>query len=315
MRKPHKHRPTTRSHTDRRRAEWGVVGAKKGRRWLMGLALLFPCITLLTPAMAQTSSPGFPESPETSFPSSLPMPSDPPVEMSDFVSGGPDVWTSPEGLTSALQVMLLLTVLSLAPAILLMTTSFVRIIVVLGLLRQAMGTQQLPPSQVITSLAMFMTFLIMTPVWKQVYDDAIQPYTDPAVEMSLDEAWQAGAQPIRQFMSNQIDAAGNSDDVWLFMQYLPADTPTPESYDDVPLSALAPAYLMSELKVAFLIGFQVYLPFLILDIVIASVTISMGMLMLPPAMISLPFKLMLFVLVDGWHLIVGMLLESFVPFG
>ena len=308
-------RPAPLSQPACRNAGWGIVGAKKWRRWLMGLALLLPCITLLTPAIAQTSSPGFPESLDTSFPSTVPMPTAPPIDIGDFVSGGPDVWTSPEGLTSALQVMLLLTVLSLAPAILLMTTSFVRIIVVLGLLRQAMGTQQLPPSQVITSLAMFMTFLIMSPVWKQVYDDSIKPYTDPTVEMSLDEAWQAGAKPIRQFMSRQIDAAGNSDDVWLFMQYLPEDTPTPDSYDDVPLSVLAPAYLLSELKVAFLIGFQVYLPFLILDIVIASVTISMGMLMLPPAMISLPFKLMLFVLVDGWHLVIGMLLESFVPFG
>ncbi len=230
-----------------------------------------------------------------------------------LVSGGPATWTSPEGLSSSLQIMLLLTILSLAPAILLMTTSFVRIVVVLGLLRQALGTQQLPPSQVLTSLALFMTLLIMTPVWKDVYDNAIEPYTNPNVNMSLQEAWEQGSLPIKRFMSRQISAAGNTDDVHMFYRYMPPETPTPETFDDVPLQVLLPAYMLSELKIAFLIGFQVYLPFLILDIVVASVTISMGMLMLPPVMISLPFKLMLFVLVDGWHLIVGMLLESFVP--
>ncbi len=223
---------------------------------------------------------------------------------------------SRDGLSSTLQIMLLLTVLSMAPAILLMTTSFVRVIVVLGLLRQALGTQQLPPSQVITSIALFMTLLIMTPVWTEVYNDAIKPYTDPQSGMSLEEAWNKGVLPIRKFMSRQIDIAENSDAVWLFYDYLPHSqrSKQPESYDDVPLRVLVPAFLLSELKVAFLIGFQIYLPFLILDIVVASVTISMGMLMLPPVMISLPFKLMLFVLVDGWNLVVGMLLQSFATY-
>jgi len=230
-----------------------------------------------------------------------------------IVSGGPDTWTSPAGLSSTLQIALLLTVLSLAPAILLMTTSFVRIIVVLGLLRQALGTQQLPPSQVLTSLALFMTLLIMTPVWKESYDNAIVPYTDPTVEMSLSEAWDKGSLPIKRFMARQIAAAGNAEDVYMLYRYLPATTPTPSTFDDVPLQVLLPAYMLSELKTAFLIGFQIYLPFLILDIVVASVTISMGMLMLPPVMISLPLKLMLFVLVDGWHLVVEMLLQSFIP--
>jgi flagellar biosynthetic protein FliP len=236
-----------------------------------------------------------------------------PSSTSQFLQGGPETWTSREGMSSALQIMLLLTVLSLAPAILLMTTSFIRIVVVLGLLRQALGTQQLPPSQVITSLAIFMTLLVMAPVWKNVYDNAIQPYTAPNSTMTLEEAWAEGSLPIKRFMSQQIDSAGNSDDVYLFYRYMPADTPSPQTFDDIPLQVLLPAYMLSELKVAFLIGFQVYLPFLILDIVIASVTISMGMLMLPPVMISLPFKLMLFVLVDGWRLVVGMLLESFGP--
>ncbi len=222
-------------------------------------------------------------------------------------------WTSPEGLSSTLQVLLLMTVISLAPAVLMMTTCFVRIIVVLGLLRQALGTQQLPPSQVITSITLFLTLLVMAPVWKQVYDDGIEPYTSRTV--GLEDAWTAGARPVRQFMSAQIERTGNSQDVWLFYKYLPSGTPAPESYDDVPLSVLLPAFMLSELKTSFLIGFQIYLPFMVLDIVIASVMISMGMLMLPPVLISLPFKLLLFVLVDGWHLVVGTLLESFQPFG
>lgn len=228
------------------------------------------------------------------------------------LAGGPSAWTSREGLSSSLQVMLLLTVISLAPAVLLMTTSFIRIVVVLGLLRQALGTQQLPPSQVITALALFLTLLIMTPVWKQVYNEAIEPYNQG--QISLTEAWEKGCHPVRRFMSMQIERTGNSDDVWLFLEYMP-DTPEPESYDDVPMQALIPAFMMSELKTAFLIGFKIYLPFLVLDMVISSVLISMGMMMLPPVLISLPFKLLLFVLVDGWRLIIGMLMESFQGFG
>jgi flagellar biosynthetic protein FliP len=230
-----------------------------------------------------------------------------------MLESGPTTWLSPDNLGSTLQVLLMMTVVSLAPAILLMTTSFVRIAVVLGLLRQALGIQHMPSNQVITSIAMFMTLLIMSPVWKDVYDDAVGPYTDPEVEMSLEVAWQAGVKPIRTFMSRQIEIAGNSDDVWLFYQYLPheeSSTP-PQTYDDVPLQALLPAFMLSELKTAFLIGFQVFLPFLIVDLVVSSITVSMGMLMLPPTAISLPLKLMLFVLVDGWTLIVGMLMESF----
>ena len=241
--------------------------------------------------------------------------STPSSSLEQFVLEGPEAWTSPQRVQSTLQVVLLMSVVSLAPAILLMTTSFVRIAVVLGLLRQAFGTQQLPPNQVITSLAMFMTLLLMTPVWTDVYRDAIQPYTDPDVQMSLEEAWQAGAQPVRRFMSRQIEIAGNSDDVWLFYQYLPEpQRQTPATYDDVPLQVLLPAFVLSELKIAFLIGFQVYLPFLVLDIVVSSITVSMGMVMLPPTMISLPLKLMLFVLVDGWNLVVGMLMQSFAPY-
>ena len=221
-------------------------------------------------------------------------------------------WTSPEGITPALQMVALMTVISLAPAVLMMTTCFVRIVVVLGLLRQALGTQQLPPSQVMTSIALFMTLLVMSPVWTKVYHEAVVPYTQR--EITLEQACDAGIKPVRQFMSAQIERTGNNRDVWLFYKYLPAGTSAPASYDDVPLTVLLPAFMLSELKTSFLIGFQIYLPFLVLDLVVASVTISMGMLMLPPVMISLPFKLLLFVLVDGWHLVVGMLLDSFQTF-
>jgi flagellar biosynthetic protein FliP len=240
--------------------------------------------------------------------------------------GGPQQWTSPEGLTSSIQIMLLLTIVSLAPALLLMTTSFVRILVVLGLLRQAIGTQQLPPSQVVTSIALFMTMLLMTPVWTEVYNEAIEPYSKK--QLTMKQAWERGCEPVRKFMADQIVRTENEDDVFLFLRYMPGevDPKTGELPDyvyygaknkekNVPLQALLPAYMLSELKTAFLIGFQIYLPFVILDIVVACVTISMGMLMLPPVLISLPFKLLLFVLVDGWRLVVEMLLDSFYVLG
>jgi flagellar biosynthetic protein FliP len=233
------------------------------------------------------------------------------VGLPEGLAAGPKAWTSPEGLGSSLQVMLLLALLSLAPAALLMTTCYVRIVVVLSLLRQALGMQNLPPTQVITTLALFLTLLVMSPVWKQVYDEAVVPYTQH--QISGEQAWKTGVAPIRRFMSMQIERTQNTEDVWLFMSYMPKQA-TPKSYDDVPLQALLPAFMLSELKTAFLIGFQIYLPFLILDMVVASVMVSSGMLMVPPPMVSLPFKLLLFVLVDGWHLVVGMLLQSFQAF-
>jgi flagellar biosynthesis protein FliP len=234
--------------------------------------------------------------------------------------GNPQNWTSPEGLASTLQVMLLLTVVSLAPAILLMTTSFVRIIVVFGLLRQALGTQQLPPGQVITSISLFMTLLLMFPVWQKSYDDGIKPYTESRI--TLDDGFNRSVEPIRRFMADQIKLTQNDDDVYLFLEYVAPESANGQEpdyvyYDPkpgetvVPLVALIPAFMLSELKTAFLIGFQIYLPFVVIDIVVASVTISMGMLMLPPVLVSLPFKLLLFVLVDGWTLVVRMLLDSF----
>ncbi len=266
----------------------------RSRRVLAWLGVVLVCLTLLSPAVAQDTA---------NRPLSLDLPAG--------LGGGPEQWTSPEGLSATLQVMLMLTVLSLAPAVLMMTTCFVRIIVVLGLLRQAIGTQQLPPSQVITTLALFITLLVMAPVWQEVYQTAILPYTNH--EISIEEAWDTGQIPVREFMSMQIDRAENQDDIFLFLSRM-ADPPEVNGYEDVPMTVLLPAYMVSELKVAFLIGFQIYLPFLIIDMVIASVMVSMGMLMLPPVLISLPFKLMLFVLLDGWNLVVGMLMDSFAPY-
>ncbi|NQT41060.1 MAG: flagellar type III secretion system pore protein FliP [Planctomycetes bacterium] len=311
----------TRSKTSRGQAAVARWRGSPSRRGLAWGAILLAGLAVLSPAAAQDVPPG-PQSLSYESPKSQSPESQSPsyesaanealtMEVPEGLAGGLEKWTSPEGLSSTLQVMLLLTVLSMAPAVLLMTTCFVRIVVVLALLRQAIGTQQLPPSQVITSLSLFLTLLLMTPVWKDVYEGGIKPYTEE--QISLEEAWTRGAEPIRRFMSQQIDRTGNQDDVYLFLRYLP-DQPEPTTYDDVPLQALLPAFMLSELKTAFLIGFQIYLPFLILDMVIASVMVSMGMLMLPPVLISLPFKLLLFVLVDGWHLVVGMLMESFAPY-
>ncbi|MCX7425611.1 MAG: flagellar type III secretion system pore protein FliP [Planctomycetia bacterium] len=286
------------SSASRRLTEWHNSRARRTLAWFV---VVVAVLGLLSPALGQ-------DAPRSPAPMELKLP--------EGLAGGPQQWASPGGLSSAIQVMLLLTVLSLAPAVLLMTTCFVRIVVVLGLLRQAIGTQQLPPTQVITSLSLFISLLVMSPVWKQVYDGAIVPYTNQQID--LNQAWTAGVKPIRKFMSLQIERAGNSDDVYLFLDYLHRDADSPpvtyDDYDDVPLAALLPAFMLSELKVAFCIGFQVYLPFLIVDMVIASVMVSMGMLMLPPVLISLPFKLLLFVLLDGWNLVVGMLLASFQAF-
>jgi flagellar biosynthetic protein FliP len=235
-----------------------------------------------------------------------------------------DDLTSPQGLSSSLKVMLLLTVLSLAPSILIMTTCFVRFVVVLTLLRQALGTQQLPPNQVVISLCLFLTCLVMAPVWNRAYEEGVRPYTSPAPgDAPLDEATALARTlaPLREFMADQIERADNSDAVWMFLDFQAGSLsfgeqpPEPQSYDDVPLSVLLPAYMLSELKVAFLIGFQIYLPFIVIDMVISSLLISMGMMMMPPVLVSLPFKLLLFVLIDGWTLTVGMLLESVRPTG
>lgn len=291
-------------------------GRKRFFPWTFGF---FACLLILvgftTSAFAQSSATASPT------PSRLPVqmnetfqPTEPQdqenlsLKPPDYLNRGPDFWTSPEGMVPTLQIMLLLTVLTLAPAIIIMTTSFVRIVVVLSILRQAIGTAQLPPSQVITALSLFITLLIMSPVWQRVYQEAVLPYTEKRI--TLQEATARAEIPIRAFMCDQIDRTDNTDSIWLFMRYID-DVPSPENYGDVPWRALLPAFMLSELKTAFLIGFKIFLPFLILDMVISSVMVSMGMMMLPPAVISLPFKLMLFVLLDGWNLVIDMLIRSF----
>jgi len=209
----------------------------------------------------------------------------------------------PGNVSVLLQIIFLLTIITLAPAILILMTSFTRLAVVLSFLRHALGTQQTPSNQIIAGLALFLTFFIMTPVWTRINNNALQPYLNG--EISQEKAFSAAIHPVREFMFKQT----REKDLALFVMM--AKVKKPNSPDDIPTSILIPAFVISELKTAFIIGFVLYVPFLIIDMVVASVLLSMGMMMLPPIMISLPFKLMLFVLVDGWHLIVGSLVKSF----
>jgi flagellar biosynthetic protein FliP len=211
--------------------------------------------------------------------------------------------TTPEDVSITLQILLLMTILSLAPGILILTTSFTRIIVVFHFLKQAMGTTQMPPSQVLIGLAMFLTFFIMAPTWSKVNDQALQPYLNKKI--SLTEAYDKGVEPLREFMFRQT----REEDLGLFMKL--ANIEKPQSRNEVPIHALIPAYAISELRIGFQIGFVLFIPFIIIDMVVASVLMSMGMMMLPPMMISMPFKILLFILVDGWHLIINSLMESF----
>ena len=209
-----------------------------------------------------------------------------------------------KGQTSVvMQILGLLTVLSLAPALFIMVTSFTRIVIVLSFLRQALGTQQVPPNQVLISMALFLTFFVMTPVWQSVYGDALKPLF--AEQISQEEALTRGLVPIRAFMLKQV----RDKDLELFIDL--AKLPKPKSVEEVPTHVIIPSFILSELRIAFQIGFLVYIPFLIVDMVVASVLMSMGMMLLPPVMISLPFKLILFVLADGWYLVVGSMVKSF----
>ncbi len=210
---------------------------------------------------------------------------------------------SPGEVSTALQILLLLTVLSVAPAILLMTTAFTRIVVVLSFVRQAMGTQQMPPNQVIIGLSLFLTFFVMAPVFSQINEQAIKPYLDGRLPQK--QALAKAVEPMRDFMFGQTDEK----DLALLVALTGDDQPGDP--DDVPTMTLIPAFMLSELKRAFQIGFLIYVPFLVIDMVVASVLMAMGMMMLPPPIISLPFKLLLFVLVDGWGLVVGSLVQSF----
>ena len=208
-----------------------------------------------------------------------------------------------EEMAIGMKILFLLTILSLAPAILVMVTSFTRIVIVLSLLRQALGLHSMPPNQVLVGMALFLTFFVMAPVWQQVNHEAIQPYL--AKEISEKEAMTKAMGPIRTFMLKHT----REKDLGLFLDV--SESEQPKNASEVPTMVIVPAFVTSELKTAFQIGFFIYIPFLILDMVVASVLLSMGMLMLPPMMIVLPFKLLLFVLVDGWYLLVGSLVKSF----
>jgi flagellar biosynthesis protein FliP len=210
---------------------------------------------------------------------------------------------SPTQISSALQVLFLLTILSVAPAILLMMTSFTRIVIVLGFVRQAMGTQNMPPTQVVVGLALFLTFFIMSPTINQINQEALQPYLNE--EITQENALQNAITPLREFMFSHV----MEKELELLSDITLADEPT--NRDDIPTMTLIPAFMLSELKRAFQMGFMVYIPFLVIDMIVASVLMSMGMMMLPPVIISMPFKLLLFVLVDGWGLVAGSLLKSF----
>ncbi len=210
---------------------------------------------------------------------------------------------NPKQVATALEIIFLLTLLSLAPALLLMTTSFTRLAVVFGFLRQALGTQQMPPNQILIGLALFLTFFIMRPVWQQANKQAIEPYLNGKI--GFNKAVTLAEKPLRKFMFRQT----RKSDLALFLHI--AHIENANNLSDIPTTVLIPAFMISELKTAFEIGFVLYIPFLIIDMVVSSVLLSMGMMMLPPVLISLPFKLLLFVLVDGWHLLVGSLVQSF----
>lgn len=211
--------------------------------------------------------------------------------------------SNPQNVSAAIQILLMVTVLSMAPAILVMVTSFTRIIVVLSLVRNAIGIPQLPPNQVLIGLALFLTAFVMAPAIQQINEEALQPYLNGTI--SQDEAFNRGEAPLRAFMLKQT----REGDIGLFLKL--SGREKPQTVDDVPTYVLVPAFTISELKTAFQMGFVMFIPFLVIDLVISSALLSMGMMMLPPVIVSLPFKILLFVLVDGWFLIVGSLVGSF----
>lgn len=210
---------------------------------------------------------------------------------------------NPQDVAVTLQIMAVLTIVSLAPSILIMTTSFVRIVVVIGFLRNALSTQNVPPNQVVIALSLFLTFYIMAPYWGQANENGLQPYL--AGRITQEEAVANVLEPMREFMFKQT----RESDLALFVNL--TDAPRPETQDDVSTFTLIPAFVISELKTGFQIGFMIYIPFIVIDMIVASTLMSMGMMMLPPVMISLPFKILLFVMVDGWHLLIRSLITSF----
>jgi len=217
---------------------------------------------------------------------------------------GVDRAEKPEDVSLSLQILFILTILTLAPSIMIMMTSFTRIVIVLHFLKQAMGSQQMPPAQVITGMALFMTFVVMSPVFKDVNDNALQPYLNHKI--TQDSAFTRGVEPFRNFMFKYT----REEDLAVFIRYAGQDKPTNRA--DIPTLTLIPAFALSELKTGFQMGFLLFIPFLMIDMIVSSILMSMGMMMLPPAFVSLPFKILLFVLVDGWNLIVETLIKSFI---
>lgn len=216
-----------------------------------------------------------------------------------------DTGDSEGGISATLQIMLVLTLISLAPSILIMVTSFTRIIIVLHFVRSAIGTQSTPPNQVLIGLALFLTFFIMSPVFNQINTDAIGPLNRG--DITQEQALEAGIAPLRKFMMEQV----KPQDLKLFANIAELDTESMETVDEIPTTVIIPAFIISELRTAFIIGFLIYIPFIIIDMVVASTLMSMGMMMLPPTTISMPFKILLFVVADGWSLIIGALVKTF----
>jgi flagellar biosynthesis protein FliP len=223
--------------------------------------------------------------------------------MTEFIPGIDFLNQDPEGVSTSIKLILLLTVLSIAPSILILMTCFTRLVIVLSFVRTSLATQQMPPNQVLIALALFLSFFIMAPTFSEVNENALQPLMKG--EINQEEAFEEASIPMKEFMTKYT----REKDLALFMNY--AGHEKPETIEDIPMTALVPAFAISELKTAFQIGFMIFVPFLVIDMIVASILMSMGMMMLPPVMISLPFKILLFVLVDGWYLVVKSLLVSY----
>jgi flagellar biosynthetic protein FliP len=266
----------------------------RSRLWIMGLCIILAFLSWGNlDAVAQEETPAVEAAPDATD-------IEPVSPVITLTLEGAD---SPKSMDSALKIVLLMTVLSLAPAILVLLTSFTRIVIVLGFLRQAIGANQAPNNQIIIGLAFFLTLVVMSPVLHQMNEDAIQPFMNE--EMSQGEAFAKVQVPLKAFMLSQV----REKDVALFLDLTSSDVP--ESPEDLPMLVVIPSFVLSELKTAFQMGFVLFIPFLIIDMVVASVLMSMGMMMLPPVLISLPFKILLFVLVDGWFLVVKSLVQAF----
>lgn len=257
------------------------LGSRGRKRFLLTLCVLGLALLALTGCAAQQTAQG---------------------QAAPQAAGGIDT-QNPQNVSTAIQLLLLITVLSLAPAVLVMVTSFTRIIVVLSLVRNAIGIPQLPPNQVMIGLALFLTAFVMAPAIKQINAEAVQPYLNGTITQQ--DAYNRGEAPLRAFMLKQT----RQQDLGLFLKL--SNTEKPDTIDDVPTYVLVPAFTISELKTAFQMGFVMFVPFLVIDLIVSSALLSMGMMMLPPVIVSLPFKILLFVLVDGWYLIIGSLVGSF----